>query len=177
MPVKYEGLFRLYPSLAECEANKERCLVGILRHKELKGRATPLEFVRWDNSLTCAMREILGGTKNLSDFPFWGEALPVDYCAQAKLVVYQYVHEMRKTKDLRLALLEAQGEVLGHGLTAAVVFGAMKELKLSAWDLGRIERAFSRLKYAAPKEGEAGALGRPCRGFGAFLYRAAAMFV
>jgi hypothetical protein len=98
------------------------------------------------------MREILGGTKNLSDFPFWGAVLPADYREQAEFVVRQYVREMRKTDDLRLALLGAQGEVVGYGLTAAVVFAGMKNLGLSAQDLSKVEKGFSRLKYAAPPE-------------------------
>lgn len=201
MPVKYEGLFRLYPSLAECEGRKESSLVALLRHKELKGRPTPLEFVRWDTSpdseetiaehlpavrvgeeyaqyeLNRAMREILGGTKNLSDFPFWGAVLPADYREQAEFVVRQYVREMRKTDDLRLALLGAQGEVVGYGLTAAVVFAGMKNLGLSAQDLSKVEKGFSRLKYAAPPEESPKGKGpfKP-KGLWAALSRAAAMF-
>ncbi len=187
MNMKFKGIFRLWPSIAQCEGRgASSCVVALLRDEGDRRREVPVEVVGYKNNhvssaaVTQAFaklgeeRPLLeGGKKTLADFPFWGEVYPKDYRKCAAVFVKDFFKETRA--DSPLSLLRFQERVLEYGLTKEIVeeevfsLAAREKIQKSG-----IKKDLERIKFCSLN---GAAVEKPSRSFWTKTFRCFPLFL
>jgi len=175
MPIKYEGLFRLYPVDADTLANGKENVVAVFRRTKV---ATGMASLVFKTPEAADVKDVKN--ENIGDH--WCMALPDDAREYGRAVVRNFYCHRKAGVDICIAQRLAGEEIVSLGLSQTVVMDAIDSFNVEKKEKARLRKAFAPPSlYAYPVAPDAlkqGSLPRGrVSGVLALAHRACALFL